>query len=72
MTGDIQGGDVEIREATEVTKPDDTRFVSMDTDIAGLSHVYRASDGYRLRPVTGERMREGFRVTGGAEPEAGG
>lgn len=58
-------------QATEVTRPDGTRFVSAQT-YAGLAGVYRASDGYELREVSGRWGKYGFVVTPGYVPRHAG
>jgi hypothetical protein len=49
--------------ATEVTRPDGTRFVSASTDLRAMSRIYRGDEGYSLRLVEGQHERYGFRIT---------
>jgi hypothetical protein len=47
--------------ATEVTKPDGSRFISRDPDIETQARVYPADQGYSVRLVLGEDTAHGFR-----------
>lgn len=59
-------------QATEVTKPDGSRFISSDPDVEVQARIYPAEQGYSVRLVRGEETAYGFliaRESPTAEPE---